>query len=99
MGFGRTAVNTQRPVGAETASATLSQPESTVSGRPWTTITLWSTDRPQFVQRFTLQIGSLNVTSVSSSNPTRIRGRRADLRDRRRHAAGIPDARAVVGEQ
>jgi hypothetical protein len=100
MGSGRTAVNTQeRSVGAETAAPTLSEPESTVSGRPWTSITPSSTDRPQLMQRFTLQIGSLKVTSVSSSNPTRIRGLRADLRDHRRHAAGIPDAPAVVGEQ
>ena len=100
MGSGRTAVNTQeRAVGAETASATLSQPDCTVSGRPRTTITPSSTDRPQVMQRFTLQIGSLKVTSVSSPNPTRIRGLRADLRDHRRHAAGIPNAPAVVGEQ
>jgi len=51
------------------------------------------------MQRFTLQIGSLKVTSVSSPNLTRIRGLRADLRDHRRHAAGIPNAPAVVGEQ
>jgi hypothetical protein len=69
--------------------------------------------RPRVAQHFTLQIGNRKMTSVSSSNPARIRVLQAGLRDQRSrvsghrvqvarecHLAAWPlTASAVVGQQ